>query len=189
MLKLNLLPPHVKKELELKAVVRWLKFFCTSLIAALLIFVILGANSFAYLYIIARGQAKLIDTKTNTEDFQRLKEIESKIVQANQEVIRLSSLQDSFVCLTPILEEITELRSKGIDLDLMSYQASVNDGKITGTADTRENYIKFEDGLKNHKLFVNIESPLSNIIKKENLNFVLDFQINTSTANCINQDI
>lgn len=185
MFKFNLLPPKEKKELSLNAINQWFVFFCGFLLVLVIIFTLLCLNSYLYLYIIIKSQNQLIEAEEKNAKAQELIQIEEKIKQTNQKIRKIDQLQASFICWTPILEEITVTVPSGIYLTSFLYQSGKDKASLSGHADTREKFIEFQDSLKESPVVIDLVSPLSNLTKKQDINFNFNFKINTSTPSCI----
>jgi len=82
------------------------------------------------------------------------------------------------------LEKISEIAPAGINLTNLSYQTAQNKVVLNGQAKTREQFLNFKENLEKSQVFLEVESPLSNLINKENIDFNFNFKISTSTISC-----
>ena len=184
MVKLNLLPPQEKKEIELNKISYWLTFFWASLLVLAVIFTLLCFSSYIHLSILINAQEKQLEIASSDIKGQELEKIETEISEANLQINKIQQLQNNFFCWTPILEEVSDLVSHGIYLENLIFKAKTAEVKLSGHADLREEVIEFSEEIGNHTLFEEFTPPLSNLINKEDVNFTFDFKINTSTASC-----
>jgi len=171
MLKLNLLPPRERKEME------WanLSSLATSLSAwffvFLIIFALLSASTYFYLSILLRAQTRLLEIRQNDPKIQRLVEIEKKIKQANVRLRQINLKQEQLVLWIPLLEEIAEIIPPEIYLNSFSYQLTDDQIYLSGWADTRDNLLAFQNSLEESSSFVEVEAPLSNLLKQTDIDF------------------
>jgi len=184
MFKFNLLPPEEKKEIAVHEITQWFAFFLRSLIILAIIFAVLCLNSYIYLYVIVQSQGSSITIEESSVKTQKLQEIEEKIKQANQKIDKAYQIQRGIVCWTPILEKISEIAPAGINLTNLSYQTAQNKVVLNGQAKTGEQFLNFKENLEKSQVFLEVESPLSNLINKENIDFNFNFKISTSTISC-----
>jgi type IV pilus assembly protein PilN len=176
MLKLNLLPPEEKKELELVNLSRlilslagWLSFF-------LIVFTLLLVSTFFCLSILLQAQDRLIEIRQSDSKMQNLLEIEEKIKQANQRINRVFLKQKESILWTPLLEEIAQIVPQGVYLTSFSYQATNNQINLNGWAQQRENLLLFQKTLEENPTFTDVKAPLANFIKQRDINFSFTFK-------------
>jgi len=95
------------------------------------------------------------------------------IVKLNNQFRNIHDLENQFIFYDDLLITITSLIPQGIKLDYLSINTNLNNGLFRGVATTRKDFIEFQDNLKNEKIFKSVESPLSNIIERENIKFTI----------------
>ncbi len=171
MLELNLLPPQEKKEAELANLTRLVTSLSIWFLAFLIIFTLLLASTFFYLSILLRAQNRLIEIRQSDPKAQRLVEIEKKIKQANSRLSQIHLKQKDLILWVPLLEEMAELTPGRIYLTSFSYQLAENQIYLSGWANTRDNLLTFQDSLEESPFFVEVEAPLSNLLKKSDIDF------------------
>jgi Tfp pilus assembly protein PilN len=171
MLKLNLLPPKEKKELELAELNRLAVSLAFRFLIILIIFVLLLANTYFCLSILIKAQKDLIEIRQSDKEAQHQTEFEEKIKQINREAKQIYAKQNNLIVWTPILEKLSKSTPQGVYLINFSYQASNNQIKISGWAKNRDRLLAFENSLKEVSYFEEVQSPLSNLIKQADINF------------------
>lgn len=182
MLRLNLLPPQEKKELELAEIGHWFISFFGLILVILMIFSLLLFSTYAYLSILVKAQNELIAIEqSNVEIVGQVKQIEEKIKQTNQNLSQIYHLQKDFVCWSPILEELARTVPQGIYLTNFSYQALTNQVNLNGRAETREQLLIFQQTLKENPQFIELEAPLSNLLKQRDIDFSFSFKLTPAT--------
>jgi Tfp pilus assembly protein PilN len=168
MIKLNLLPPKEKKELELAELNCLVASLTSRFLIILIIFALLLANTYFCLLILIKVQRDLIEVRQSDKEAQHQARVEEKIKQLNQEAEKIYTKQNQLIVWTPILEKLSKITPSGIYLINFSYQALKNQIKISGWAKNRDRLLTFESSLKEAPYFEEVESPLSNLINKAN---------------------
>lgn len=176
MLKLNLLPPKIKKEIEFVDLRHASTALFVWIFILLLSFTLILATIFVSLSILSRSQNKLIEEKRDNEEMQKILEIEEKIKTANKIITAIYDKQKNMVYWTPIFEELSKLVSGNMYLKSFNYRSNNNEIKLDGWADTRDRMLAFEQALKESQLFDEVETPLSNLLKKTNVDFSFTFK-------------
>lgn len=176
MLKLNLLPPSEKKELELLKLNRLLVSLAIWLLVFVIIFTLFLASTFFCLSILLREQKHLIEVRQSDPKMQSLLEIEEKVKQTNQTIKQVYLTQKDLIFWTPLLEEISKIIPSGIYLTNFSYQAINNQITLSGWADYRENLLGLQKSLEESSLFEEVKAPLANLVKQKDINFSFTFK-------------
>lgn len=142
----------------------------------LLVFILLLISTYYCLFILLKEQKRLIEINENDIKIQQLVKIEEKIENVNQQLAKINLKQNELVVWTPILEELAKITPSGVYLLNFSYRLSVNKINLSGWAENRDKLIRFKDLLEESSLFINLESPLSNLIKQNDINFNFTFE-------------
>lgn len=171
MLKLNLLPPKERKEMEWANLSRLTTSLSAWFFVFLIIFALLLASTYFYLSIVLRAQAGLLEVRQNDPAIQHLVEIEKKIKQANARLKQINRKQEQLVLWVPLLEEVAEITPPGIYLNSLSYQLTDDQIYLSGWANTRDNLLFFQSSLEESPFFVEVEAPLSNLLKQRDIDF------------------
>ncbi len=171
MLKINLLPPQEKKELEIANFNRLLFSLFAWILLSLVIFSLLLTSSYFYLSILLEEQGKLIEVRQQDRKIQRLAELEQGIEQTNQRLDKIVNLQGKLTLWSPILEQIAQITPSEVYLTNFVYQPSVNEINVNGWASARASLLLFQKNLEQSDSFASIDAPLANLIKQSNINF------------------
>jgi len=171
MIKLNLLPPKEKEKLELDNLNQLIFFLAIRIAIFLLIFTLLLITTYYCLSILLKEQKRLIEINKNDIKIQQLVKIEENIKNVNQQLGKIHLKQKELVVWTPILEELAKITHSGVYLSNFSYNLSINKINLSGWAESRDKLINFKNSLEESAFFVNLESPLSNLIKQNDINF------------------
>ncbi|MEA2113133.1 MAG: hypothetical protein U9P63_00525 [Patescibacteria group bacterium] len=176
MIKLNLLPLKEKQEAKLDSFIRWLAFLVVPVSVFLLIFILFLVSAFFSLLIMLKAQEKAIKIQEDNFKTQKLLEIEEKIAGINQIITQVHSKQNETISWTLILEEISEITLRDVYLVNLSYDKSKNIIRLNGWAEKRQHVLFMEKLLEKSPLFEHIDSPLSNLIKQDNVDFNFSFR-------------
>lgn len=123
---------------------------------------------------------KLQALEQSQEKYQELKNYEDKFRDTNSKVLLALSLQSGHLRWSPVLKRISEAVPEGVNLKkLATKDYSVS---VSGAARTREEFLVFEEKIKTSDCFSEVNTPLSNLISKENVVFQIDFKVND---NCL----
>lgn len=110
----------------------------------------------------------------------RLSEYEASFEEANASAKAVLKYEASHPSFTGLMEKIATL----IPQDTLLTRLSTKDYKVflTGTAQTRDGLLQFQENLKNDPCFESVNAPLSNLFSEQNVAFEIDF---TVTAECL----
>lgn len=163
---LNLIPSNQKSRLN-----RDRKFLLAHGAVGFIVFLI-SINSI--FLIIARftlvkhyKKVKEDTTLVNTESLFLQKEI----TQINKKTETAQKIQENFVKTSDMLDKIAGLVPDGAILNYFQFELKNNTFKISGTAQNRDTLTKMKTNLENAEFLSNIDSPLSNFLEKENIEF------------------
>ena len=107
---------------------------------------------------------------------ERLREMEKNIKTLNSKLVLLESAsKDGEV--SGIFIKIMEVKPAGISLDDFSYSLQSEEIILGGNAALREDLVNFQDVLESLEFTEKIESPLSNILKRENIDFSISLYL------------
>lgn len=180
---INLLPKEdrvlMKKE-YLRRLLVLVGIFCFSFICIAILLLLPS-------YFLAISQRKTFENrlKAGAESLNRqdMPAIEAEVVGLNAKLAFFAGQQDE-TQLSKIIERIAENRGKNILLTYFSYQKGKESGNdiflLQGRALTRKDFLSFVESLRKMEEIKNIESPPSNLLKTENILFVLNLELTLS---------
>lgn len=175
---INLIPIKEKKEIRKDFYYRFLTVFFVML--GFLVFIFLVAISPAYII----SFEKKVSTSKNLEIQKN--EVMPEIDQQAQIAIkdldaRLTLLEkarkNGYVFSEKVINEIILQKVPGIKINSFSYQNDSLDGRkvnIAGIAQNREQLLLFRQALEEDSLFKNVDLPISNFVKGNNIEFNLN---------------
>ncbi len=108
------------------------------------------------------------------------------INKINDKILYLSNIQSGYTKWSEILAQVGMTVSDNIQLKNMQFDSQAQVFKIEGYAMTRDDLLAFKNSLEELPFLSQIASPISNLIKKEDVSFTLSgvfINPNTSDEN------
>ncbi len=110
--------------------------------------------------------------------------INYEIKQWNDNLKRLSKIQEDNIEFSTILFQFSDLVPRGISLNFLSLDTDLSDRKssrylnvkLKGVAKTRDDLVGFKEKLNNLDFVENVKLPISSLLKQENIDFELNFK-------------
>jgi hypothetical protein len=174
MLKLNLISEKNKKEIILKRV-----YFLIRRVGFILaIFIFFLSAIFSGASFIAQ---KVLQEYVSSSEFYEDKEQElnnEKIISINEKIDTATTVQKDFFPFSVLIKNLSDLITAGISLEGAQIDINKKFLKISGIADSRENFLVFKKTLESSDLFAEVDSPLTSILQKENIEFEITMKIN-----------
>lgn len=173
---INLLPNEDKKSVRQETTRR---FFIVALSITSL-FVMAGILLVLPIYFSLRVEreslGKLEELSKQSDKIEEIARIDKELNKLNLEanLLESASVKKS---AGETLEKIIAMKPKSVTIDGFLFKRPVNSapGELTlsGHAGTRENLVSFKESLEKSGLAENVDSPLSNILKKNDIEFKL----------------
>lgn len=162
---LNLLPPKKKGALRQGYVVAYVR---AMLVFLFIVAIALSATLISFRVILSNTLTDL--TKQNEDMLSEDTAPEKDVDIIDNFLNRVADLQDNFMAWSDVFEEISLIIPDGVVLD--SIQRN-KDGKvfIRGVAASRDDVLSFQSRLDDLEFFTPINAPLSNILKKADIEF------------------
>lgn len=168
MVILNLLSHEKKEELKFRKIYSIGKDFTF----VIFIFAILISIMLSIANII------LVNTFNNTVSNSYLlgnsdHSFKKELNEVNKTLAGIKKIQSGFKEYDDLLLEITGYMPKNVSLSYLSIDSLSNKVSFKGHALLRENLLELKNNLENSDIFKNIESPVANLLEKENINFTI----------------
>lgn len=173
MLTLNLVSERQKKEIKLKSIYTALKGVGIFLVAASLFFAIIFSAAKIILkndYNQILGQTALVEEAGNFY-VAEVKDINKKIVSAGE-------VQSGYMPWSRALEELVSLTPASVTYSYLKIDQTASTAEIKGKANNREDLLLLKENLNSAKIFSDVELPLGDILRKENINFNIIMKLN-----------
>lgn len=174
-LTLNLLPEERKKEINNKKIfgmaVKQSLLFLLPIICLVSVLIVLNAVLNWNFEI----QNKSFDDQQNQEQYKKLKEYESNFSRINSKLGILLKIETNHFHWSKAIRELSGLVPGDVYLSgLVNKDFQIS---ISGKAKTRDDFLKFKDRISQSECFFNINTPLSNLVEKNDVDFQIDFEV------------
>ncbi len=172
---INLLPYEDKKELELEKRRRFLVVALFGVSVVMLLGLILMAPIYLSLALEKRNSLRELDLASQAEPLRRLAGVEEELGKLNSKLLLLDQGAKRGLPVSELLRRALELAPTGIGIDSLSFSR----GKIFlgGQAQKREDLQAFIRALEAASLFRKVSSPVSNLLKRVDLEFSLELEL------------
>ena len=172
---INLLPPQEKEKVYGALFKRQVHTFGLTATVILIGGSILILNTFAFLKIQIRELRSVLRAETAVAEIQNAQAIEERVKNLNVQLSRYENFRSESVSPIFIFSKIEELTPNGAGLATMLVDVSSRKIILAGRANTREDVMFLENGLKNSDFFERVDSPLSNFLEKTDSAFSFTF--------------
>lgn len=170
MISLNLLPPGRKE------IFRWRQYIKKVIlngIGIIFLLICFSVPLFA-INIYLQGEINVLNTQIDsyekTESVHQLNSMEKSFKQINNALVKINKISEEQISWIDVFEKITTIIPPNIQI--FSLQIDPDGGFIVvGNAKTREDVLEFGKRLKNSSDFSNIQTPLDNLIKSDDVDF------------------
>ena len=174
MLRLNLLSKESKKEVKLK------KLY--SVISRVDFLLIIG---FIFLAVVFKASSTILESSfyefSNPGSLLRTsgREYNEKIKNINNKLKTINKIQEDFIPSSLLIKELTDRIPDGVSLSYIKADINNKSLKIMGRAQKREDFLKLRDNLSSSEVFKEVDSPLQNIMQRENIDFEIMIELDT----------
>lgn len=172
MLSANLLPPEQKIILAYERADRVIRFFAIALVLFFIVHTILILPAFLPQYSIKDELARSYALEKAAFQKIRARETEEKIQTFSRTLEDINTHIAESDKASALLAMFFRFAETGVALSTLDIK---NDGIvfISGTASTRRNLLAFEKEMRESERFLEISSPLSNIVEETNAQFTI----------------
>lgn len=136
----------------------------------------------------------LLQNQINSFDSQILQEqnsikqgksasTESAIQQLNNQLTQAQQIQDKDISWLPILKSLTEIVPSTIHFNRLSLSTSNGTFSLSGTADSRNALLNFDEAIKKYQNFSDLIIPLIDVTQKSNITFDITGKFNITQNN------
>ena len=173
MISLNLLSLEKKKKLKEKELFYLLKN--VAFLVAIFLFINAGILLAAKFYLEDKLKTitQEVDQATAALPSGQGTPINTSVQEVNTKIDYLTTIQQDYLKWSAYLADLTALIPQNISLGRISLNQESNQIQITGRAVYRDDFLSLKGNLDNSKILSDINSPISNLIKKENVDFVI----------------
>lgn len=169
---LNLIPPNQKNNLDrerrfllIHGIIGFLVFIVTTNAIILTIARFILIEHYAYL------------KKNNNLVNNEVMLLQNNIIEINKKTEITEKMQSNFIKISYLINTLSESIPKNATVDYMYFESSGGTFRINGSASSRDALIKAKETLESAPYVIKLESPLSNLLEKENIDFKFSGQI------------
>jgi len=171
------LPPEEKAEIMSQKAFKKVLFWGFSSLIFVLIFLALLSSIWWYLLIQLKSIQGIVDGLESSPQNEAFKELKQEIDGVNQKLQYFNQLQRQETEYSFYVEKLTELTTQ--DIKFKRIWIDGNKFVLEGTAITRQALLSFKDALGDSPYFKNLDTPLSNFLKQNNIDFSFAFELKT----------
>ena len=176
MITLNLIPAddkkrHAKKHIHSAIRNNLLLLFASMSLISIII--LLGKIYLDTQFIVVIEESTSVTQRLNSP-------ITKDIVNTNDILKSVKKIQDEFIPWHNLLIALSEITPDAVIIRQIAITQEGGELDILGTAQTREHFLQFKRQIEENELFINVDSPINNILKKSDINFTLGITIDTS---------
>lgn len=180
MIYLNLLPPQEKKIIRLVILDRLANYYILAIASSVVFLAILFLGVKYFLIWRVNIVKENVAVENNNGLAREIEALEDKIKYDNGILALLKSVNDKSVNFTIILDDVFGIVPAGVYFNNFSYNNGARQFIISGKATTRDGLLDFVEKLKLSPYLKDVDSPSSNLVKKENLDFSVTFRLITN---------
>lgn len=174
---MNLLSHKQKNAIQRDVFNRFLFVFLGIAFLWAMVFLVLAYNSVLYLELQIPAVQERLRVEQETQKANIVMEVESGIKDLNKVLLTIDTIRKKESFNFPyILRVLGRMAPEGVVFRTITFR-----GKgigIQGHAERRAGVLALKKSLEEEPIFTNIVSPLSNIVKEQDINFTFNFSIN-----------
>lgn len=172
---LNLLPPERKEQMTKRFYWRYFlgQWFMIFLIALLALFVMGGL--YFQVTLQEKNQKESFMVSTDSERQKEYENYQKTFEEASRKVKQGSAFLSLHTSFSFLFDQLESTLPEGVRIEKVSTQSYKV--FLTGSADTRENFLRFQDALQKNTCFESLNVPLSNLFSENDVQFQVDFLV------------
>ena len=174
-INLNLLPPARKQALQIHHIYMLAK----NLIIIILLYIIGTAIALLITKMALQNHFnQIVEQTTLTTRYGNL--FHKDIRLFNKRLNEVAKIQQEYRTWSDLIYQLVRLVPSGISLTNLSFNPAETDQKIllSGRASDRTSLLEFKNNLENSTFLSEINVPLENLLKKENIDFAIKATLN-----------
>ncbi len=176
-ISLNLLPAERKKAIDIILSYKYLR---------VVTFLLLGFTFVASSLVVA-ARLLLLDNlnellSTSMTVNQKNTSLDKEISQLNNELKNINSIQNDFTKWSTVLGNIAAIIPSNIEIKYLNIEKASGHFDLSGRARERADYLKLKDNLEKFPYLQKLETPLTNLLVRQNVDFQFSGQMNLSLS-------
>jgi|GEM_PF-6409718 len=179
MIKLNLLPGEYKKEYSLEKTRRFVVFVAASLYFVSATFILLIFFGYFYLKFETSSVISSIDSAKTTQQIKDVLSLEDDIKLVNKKIDIAEKAKAESVSMSDALKSIASFDNPDSYIKSITIDSDLKRVSIAGFASTRDAVLLIKKAIEESDAVdaESLESPKSNILKEENIDFTFIFNL------------
>lgn len=177
MIKLNLIPYKEKKELGLDKVFVAILVYGTMTIVVVLFFSFLMYTMGQYLESRVDSLSRIIAVDEGSAVSKAIKDLEKNITFSNKTLDKIDGLLKKRIVYSDILDSLSKNKTQSARFSEINLSADQKEGSIIGYVKTRDEALQMKNNLEKNPYIIKVESPLSNLVKPQDITFQFSFKI------------
>lgn len=169
MINLNLISPKLQSSLKTKTIYYTFERYFGILIFMLIVF---SSGLIPLTQSVQTINARLENEKRQKTTLQQ--GLTKEITSFNSQVNALAEIKNLDYDWLNLIQKLSQIVPANIEIKNFEAGHSQKSFRLVGFAKTREDYLILKENLEKSQLFKNLDSPISDILKKENLNFTIN---------------
>lgn len=170
MIRLNLFSEESKQKIQQQ---RFFFLFLKTELVLFLLLIICGTIFLAAERILS-GSVQKIESETSKIIKTSSNDYSLEVKKINGTLLAVEEIQKGFTPYSPLLKKVATLAPDGVSFSYLRIDNLTKTIKLRGQADLRENFLNLVKNLEDAPFLNNIEVPLTDKLKKENIDFDID---------------
>lgn len=177
---INIIPEEKKILIQKERTRRFTLVFGIAVIFAVSISAVLLIPSYLYLIEQKKHIARIIEVLESGPIFKEIQDIENSIEGLNQKLSLFQRNQNNILNISFFIEKILEQKPPSVRITNISYNNLPKSLRISlsGSSPTRDLLLKFVENLNKEESIKKVHSPITNILKEQNIEFSLIIEFN-----------
>ena len=172
MIGLNLLSPTQKEALRARVLYAMLERLMISVVAASL----LAATVLLLIKIqLAKNLSQIEGRQILTAEYVT---VNNEVKALDRQIARVDALQRLAVSPSALMRDLAVRTPSGIAIASINYEIATGEMHLTGIAARREDLLAYETELKKSAFIKKLDSPISNLFQKTEVNFQFTISLN-----------
>jgi len=118
--------------------------------------------------------SKYMDYKIQSiENINSITGVDAEIVKINEDLSEIEKIQSNYIKWSRVLVNLLSLIPEGNTINKLKLDKINNKMHLSGNSQKRDNFLELKSNLENSDMLSNIESPISNLLRRENIDFSL----------------
>jgi len=174
---LNLLPPQDQSNITLERITKRISNLFAWILISLLVVLVLLLGTKAYLAAQLSSVSDRVAMQQQIVSQEENKELKNRLDRLNSHLKNLVTFDAYQAEWSAALIEFAKVLPRNVSLDTFLADRTTGQIRITGFAKSRESVLELRENLLDSDYFTNVNFPLSNLIRPNDVNFHYTFYV------------